>query len=95
MTRFVITHDSMITKNHDLVAGLVDSDVMLMDMETGKYYQMNRIGGEILEILDEPMSLGSLLEVLQSRFRVSRETLEAELPLFLQQLASRHVVSIE
>ena len=86
---------SRLSRNPDMVAGKIDADVMVMSIETGTYCQLNAIGGEILEILQEPMSLEALAGILQERFKLTPELVESDLLPFLQQLASRQIIIIE
>jgi hypothetical protein len=47
-----------------------------------------------VDLIDEPVCFGRLTQVLQERFQVPRETLEADLAAFLQSLANQHIIAI-
>lgn len=94
MNRTTMTLDSLVARNEDMVAGVVDADVMVMSIETGKYFQLNAMGGEIFDILREPLRASALCDVLESRFSVARDTLEKEIVQYLGELAARNIITI-
>ena len=85
----------MITKNDDMVAGVVDADIMMMSTETGKYYQLNQTGGEIWGILDMPQTIASICDILESRFNVERDVIERELMNYIRELSARRIVMVK
>lgn len=89
-----ITPDSVITRNDDMVAGEVDADIMIMSLDSGKYFQLNPVGGEVWNALHEPLAVSELFDVLENKFSVERTLLERETLEFLGELLSRQIIFI-
>lgn len=77
-----------------MVAGEVDSDFMMMSLDSGKYYQLNPVGGEIWNALQQPLTFCDLCDILENKFLVERSLLEKETLDFLGKLLSRQIISI-
>lgn len=89
-----ITLQSLVTRNDEIVAGKVECSLVAMDIETGKYYSMNATGGRICELLDTPRTVEELCAILTAEFKIAPEACRKEVLTFLNQLASRNIVTI-
>jgi hypothetical protein len=94
MTCPALGPDSVISRSPEVFTGNVDGEMMLMSAESGKYYLLNQVGGEVVALFEEPVRFGRLAQILQERFQVPRETLEADLAAFLHSLANQHIIAI-
>ncbi len=88
------TLDTIITRNEDMFTGEVDSDIMMMSVDSGKYYLLNPVGGEIWDALQQPLTFCALCDILESKFSAERSLLEKETLDFLVKLLSRQIISI-
>lgn len=68
-----IHSDTLITKNKSMLAGRIDNETVMMDIENGEYYGLNSVGSRIWELLDTPLTLSRLCRILADEF----ETTEA------------------
>jgi hypothetical protein len=91
----IITPNSVVTRNDDIVAGVVDADVMMMSIESGKYYQLNTSAGRIWDMLEQPRTVSELCEMLSKDFKVTPEGCQKEVLHFLDELVSRKIVKVE
>jgi len=94
MGKTAINLDSVIARNDDIVAGFVDADFMMMSIETGDYYQSNQMGAEIWEILESPCTVAALCDILESRFKATRDVVEREVTTFISELAAQDIIRI-
>jgi hypothetical protein len=89
-----ITLDSVVTRNDDIVAGVVDADVMMMSIESGKYYHLNTSAGRIWDMLEQPRTVSELCEMLSKDYKVTPEACQKDVLHFLDELASRKIVIV-
>lgn len=91
----VLDMDSTVRRRADLVATDIDQDKVFLDVSSGKYYGMNRVGSAIWEIAANPVSVEMICEKLMSRFEIDGETCKRETLAFCQSLvdAGSFVVS--
>lgn len=78
-------------------AGILTADMdgskVMMDIETGKYYNLGETGGAVWELLEGPMTLESLVDRLIREYNVSRETCMADVQSFLGALMERGLIA--
>jgi hypothetical protein len=86
--------NSVVTRNDDIVAGVVDTDLIMMSIESGKYYQLNISAGRIWDILEQPRTVAELCNMLSKDFKVTSEGCQKDVLLFLEDLASRKIVTV-
>ena len=89
-----INPNSVVTRSADIVAGVVAGDLMMMSIESGKYYQLNISAGRIWDMLEQPRTVAELCEMLSRCFKVTSEDCQKEVMSFLDELASRKIVTI-
>ena len=87
-----ITLSSLIRRNEDMVTGLVDSELMMMSIDNGKYFRLNATGSRIWQLLEQPQTAGQLCQALSAEFKVTPALCQREVLDFLQALAARKVV---
>lgn len=61
----------------------VDGDLVMLDIEKGKYFSTNPLGSIIWEKLSTPLSFGDLIEQLLNEYDVDRLVCEADTLAFL------------
>jgi hypothetical protein len=59
---------------------------LLIDMATGRCWQLNRVGAAFLTEIDGSNILGDVLDTLGQRYKVERDVLERDLLNLTQQL---------
>lgn len=86
--------NSTITRNKDLLSGLVDDEAVIMSIESGNYHMINETGRRIWELLEKPRTVAELCDILAEEFAVDRETCQKEVQRFLEALQTRQVVLV-
>ena len=78
----------------DWLANEIDSDTVLVSIEQGKYYGMEKVGGRIWELIAQPRTVLDVCEALLEEFDVSRKTCQQDALAFLDQLAEENLVKV-
>ncbi|MFJ7934431.1 lasso peptide biosynthesis PqqD family chaperone [Sporosarcina sp. NPDC096371] len=71
----------------------MDGEKVMLSIQSGKYYNLGEIGGEIWELLEEPTSIEKLVTTLQSRYDVEQAECEEHVIAFLTQLLDEDLVN--
>ena len=71
----------------------LDRDCILVDVEAGKYLQLNPVGAEIWKTLAAPVLVGELCRRLHARFDAPPETIDADVMAFLEKLEARGMLT--
>ena len=89
-----ISIECVIQRSDDIVCGVVDSDMMMMSIENGKYYQLNPSAGRIWNMLEQPMTISGLCDKLCKEFKVTPEDCRKDVLPFLEELVSRKILMV-
>jgi hypothetical protein len=90
----VITPDTLLERNPDLVTAPLGDELAMMDVDTGTYFVLDEIAAFIWDQLAEKMTLASLLDALQRHYDVSPERCESDVLPFLLKLHAKQLVRI-
>lgn len=90
-----ITLQSVITGKKNIVAADMDGETVMMGIETGKYYNLGKMGGVIWALLEQPVSVDAVIEQLLEKYEVTRQQCEEEVIDFLKQIQKEGLVEIK
>ena len=85
--------EDLFRRNDDLLHGLVDDDLVVADVESGKYYWLNWTGARVWGLLSEPRTLAGICDVLVRESVVEWAECERTVADFLAALEARGAVS--
>lgn len=72
----------------------MDGEKVMLSVSNGKYYNLGELGGEIWELMKEPISIQELVTTLQSQYNVDPTDCKEHVTDFLSQLLEQGLVSI-
>jgi hypothetical protein len=84
--------DEMVVRAADLVSSQLDGETVLMSVDQGKYFGLDRVGSLIWDLIDQPRTVGQICDLLMARFRVDRATCERDVTEFLEELQARSML---
>lgn len=65
---------------------------VMLDIESGKYFNLGEIGGRIWEILEQPTSVKDLVSILVQEYDVTEEQCLEDIVPFLEKMLNRGLV---
>ncbi|GIN73234.1 hypothetical protein J14TS2_37090 [Bacillus sp. J14TS2] len=75
----------------NIVSNMGDEKVML-SIHNGKYYNLGEIGGEIWELMKEPVSIKQIITSLLTRYQVETKECEEQVQAFISHLLEEDLV---
>lgn len=84
-----MTDTTVLSRRAGLMTADMNGSAVMMDIMTGKYYNLGEVGGRIWELLEEPMTVGALVEKLTGEYDVSAEQCRTDIAPFLKTLLER------
>lgn len=75
-----------------LVTALPDGSAVLLELDSGVYYSLNRTGQFIFSNVGQGATIGQLVEAMTARFEVDASTAEADLRALLDELVANRLV---
>lgn len=77
----------------NVVSREVSGEFVLLDLESGIYFGLDKVGARIWELLsDRPHSIAELSDRIEAEFDAARETIEADLAELFEQLIAKELV---
>ena len=80
---------TILSRREGLMTADMNGSAVMMDVMTGKYYNLGQVGGRIWELLEEPMTLAALVQKLTDEYDVSAEQCRNDILPFLNTLLER------
>lgn len=84
--------NTVLSRKSGIMTADMDGATVMMDIETGKYYNLGEIGGRIWELLETPMPVNDLINALTEEYDVSVEQCQADTVPFLVSLTERSLL---
>lgn len=90
-----ITDTTLLRRKPGLVGADAADDAILLDIDSGCFFQLNRTGARIWAMVAEPRQFGAVCEGMAGSFRVDPETCRRDVGEFVAELLATGVLEIE
>lgn len=90
----VITMDSMIAGETNIVFNEMDGETIMMSIENGEYYGLNSVASRIWQLLESPRAVSEICDAVLPDYDVTREQCAQDVLFFLNRMAEKGVVKI-
>ena len=88
-----ISKNSFISQKQGNIVSDMDGEKVMLSIQNGKYYNLGELGGEIWELMKEPISIQELVTTLQSQYDVDQTECEEQVTAFLNQLIEEGLIN--
>lgn len=89
-----ITGNSLITRNPSILFNDFDDGLMMMDIDSGNYFDVDSVGGRIWALLESPATLDGVCEALVAEYAVDPDVCRRETIGFIEELAGKGLVTL-
>ena len=83
---------TVVKRSEGLIATEIDGEVVIVALESGRYYGLDPVGSEIWRRLEAPKSLADLCTELTGHFDGDPATIERETLDFVREVAGRDIL---
>ena len=90
----IIDFDTLIVQKKGLDSASMDGEVVMMDIDRGKYYAFNCVGSRIWELIVKPLAVREIVSVLLEEFEIDHAACEASVLEFLNRLYEVDLISV-
>lgn len=87
--------EKIFSRTKGVAGSEMDGEIVMMSVETGKYYCLNPVASRIWELLEEPTTLPVLVDQLLEEYEVERVVCVTEVEEVLDKLAAEGLVEIK
>ncbi|MDD2800278.1 MAG: PqqD family peptide modification chaperone [Methylobacter sp.] len=92
MTQISLT--STVCQSEGHVSAVLDEEVVLMSIEKGAYFGLNRVLSCIWQILETPTTVSQLCAILQDEYDVEPEVCKRDVFEALEKLAENKLITV-
>lgn len=89
-----VTMTGILSRNEKILANAIGSETVMMDIEKGKYFGMNKTGSYIWKLLENPLSLSDLCDRLMKDFSISFEECEKDVVPFIEDMVKEKIINV-
>ncbi|HNX65260.1 MAG TPA: PqqD family protein [Bacteroidales bacterium] len=79
-------------RNSKTISGRLHDEMVMMDMEQGKYFSLNQTATAIWEHLENPLTIEQLCDRLMDEYEVEREQCVEEIKEYLDEMKELSLV---
>lgn len=78
----------------NVVSREVDGETVILDLKSGNYFGLDRVGTRVWKLLGETRSLEAVVQAMLAEFDVEEPRLRTDLEALLGELSSRGLLEI-
>lgn len=81
--------------SNDIVISKIGDHAVLLNLESGVYFELNEVALCIVEILKNITNLDKIKSIVIEEFDIEEQKCEDDIKLFLEQLKERNLLELE
>lgn len=89
-----IQDGDVISRNSSIVSADTMDEAILLDIDSGFFFQLNKSAARIWELTEQPRSFAELCTALQVTFKATPETCRADTAEFVTDMHERGLLKI-
>lgn len=85
---------SIVSQKKGLDTTDLNGELVMMDIDKGKYYNFNLVGSRIWELIEKPISVKEIIVELLKEFEIDEKKCEATVINFMNRLNDNELITI-
>jgi hypothetical protein len=90
-----VSLDASVRVPEDIVFRELDGEAVILNLASGFYFGLDRVGTRIWRLCEEHGSLRAVWEAMQREFDAPSDTLQSDLLAFVDALSERGLVTVQ
>jgi hypothetical protein len=90
----VLTLNSVIARSESIMFSDLDGQTIMLNMETGEYYDIDPVGSDIWSRIEQPKSVANICQDLLLVYSVGLEKCSEDVLLFLSELVELGAIEV-
>ena len=86
--------DTILKRKQDQLFSEIDGEVVMLSVENSEYYGMDKVGSQIWQLIEKPVTLKQLIGMLMDEYEVSEEQCKEDTLKFIEQLMEKDLVEV-
>ncbi len=89
-----VHQDSVVARKEGIVASEMDGETVMMNLETGKYYNLGGTGSAIWKIIVNPIKVNEIIGELVEKYSTTQEQCIQDVLPFLQNMVEQGLITV-
>ncbi len=89
-----IVDATVVSRSPSVLTAEVDGEIVMMSIEQGHYFGLDRIGSDIWKRIDPPCSFAALIDGLATDYEADRATIITDVKTLLDHMVERDIVRL-
>lgn len=89
-----ISLTTVVARNEAVVFTEIDDVVVMMDVDEGRYYELDEVGARVWAVLESSASVAAICDVLLEEYEVAPEVCQRDVLQFVTEAHDRGVIRI-
>lgn len=89
-----ITLDIEVIQGKGNIVSNMGEEKVMFSINNGRYYNLGEIGGDIWDVLGEPIEVNSIVKTLMSHYQVDQKDCEEQVISFLNHLFEEGLIEV-
>jgi hypothetical protein len=90
-----MTTESIVQRNEkSVITTELGDELLMMDIENGKYISLNRTATVIWQNIDKPIKVQDLIEILINRYKMEKSQCTIDTIQYLETLIAQKIINI-
>jgi hypothetical protein len=94
ITKGNITSNVLMQRKGNLLFNIIDGEVVILSIETNKYYGIDKVGSRIWELLEQPVNFQMIVSTLREEYDVSELQCNQDTLTFLKKMEDNNLLTI-
>lgn len=90
----MIQDGDLISRSASVVAADTVDEAILIDIDSGYFFQLNKTAARIWELVEPPRSFADLCTALQAKFAAAPDTCRADVAEFVADMQGRGLLKV-
>ena len=89
-----LSDDAMVKASGNQVSSEVDGEIVSLNLKSGVYFSLNKVGSRVWQLLQESSSVGDIRATIEREFEVDTEQCERDVQRLLNRLAAKGLIEV-
>lgn len=85
--------NDVIVRNADIDSADIDGEIAMMNIEKGRYYGFNDVGSRIWELINTPVTIKQVTDILLKEYDVDVKECEKSVLEFINRLYNEELIT--
>ena len=90
-----LLRDSIVRVANEQVSCDLAGEAVILSLTSGQYFGLNEVGARIWNLIQEPKTVGSVLDAVLDEYDVALDQLERDLFALLEQMVVNDLIEVE